>query len=134
MYFCFKLKKMKKLSLLNSFYFALIFNFISTNVFSQSIEQEPKIEALLKEKRKINVGITINDLYKIQIFNGKKDESMKILNDFKSNYKEIDATIVYNNPTFKVWVGSYKTRIEAENNLIEIKKKYPLALLIKPNN
>jgi hypothetical protein len=114
-------------------FLALIFSFVSHKTFSQTIEQDPKIENLLKEKRKINTGITINDLYKSQIYNGKKDEAVKSLNEFKSTFKEIDGTIVYNNPTFKVWVGSFKTRIEAENALLEIKKKYPLALLIKPN-
>ncbi|WP_339889704.1 SPOR domain-containing protein [uncultured Flavobacterium sp.] len=124
---------MKKLTTYKLLFLALIFSFISNKSFSQSIEQDPKIEALLKEKRKINTGITINDLYKIQIFNGKKDEAIKNLTEFKSNFKEIDGTMIYNNPTFKVWVGSFKTRIEAENSLLEIKKKYPLALLIKPN-
>lgn len=124
---------MKKLTTYKLLFLVLIFSFISHKNFSQSIEQDPKIEALLKEKRKINTGITINDLYKIQIFNGKKDDALKTLNEFKSNYKEIDGTIIYNNPTFKVWVGSFKTRIETENALLEIKKKYPLALLIKPN-
>lgn len=124
---------MKKITTYKLLFLALIFSFISNKSFSQSVEQDPKIEALLKEKRKINTGITINDLYKIQIFNGKKDEALKNLNEFKSTFKEIDGTIIYNNPTFKVWVGSFKTRIEAENALLEIKKKYPLALLIKPN-
>jgi hypothetical protein len=124
---------MKKLTTYKLLFLVLIFSFISNKTFSQTIEQDPKIEALLKEKRKINTGITINDLYKIQIFNGKKDEALKTLNEFKSSFKEIDGTIIYNNPTFKVWVGSFKTRIEAENALLEIKKKYTLALLIKPN-
>jgi len=124
---------MKKLTIYKLLFLALIFSFISNKTFSQTIEQDPKIDALLKEKRRINTGITINDLYKIQIFNGKKDEALKNLNEFKSAFKEIDGTIIYNNPTFKVWVGSFKTRIEAENALLEIKKKYPLALLIKPN-
>lgn len=124
---------MKKAAYFNLFFLALIFSFVSQKTFSQSIEQDPKIETLLKEKRKINTGITINDLYKIQIFNGKKDEALKNLNEFKNTFKEIDGTMIYNNPTFKVWVGSFKTRIEAENALVEIKKKYPLALLIKPN-
>lgn len=124
---------MKNSSTYKLLFLALIFSFVSNKTFSQTIEQDPKIESLLKEKRKINTGITINDLYKIQIYNGKKDDAMKLLNEFKSSFKEIDGTIIYNNPTFKVWVGSFKTRIEAENALLEIKKKYPLALLIKPN-
>ncbi len=124
---------MKNSSTYKLLFLALIFSFVSEKTFSQTIEQDPKIENLLKEKRKINTGITVNDLYKIQIYNGKKDEAVKNLNEFRNNFKEIDGTIVYNNPTFKVWVGSFKTRIEAENALLEIKKKYPLALMIKPN-
>lgn len=124
---------MKNSSTYKLLFLTLILSFVSNKTFSQTIEQDPKIESLLKEKRKINTGITINDLYKIQIYNGKKDDAIKYLNEFKSSFKEIDGTIIYNNPTFKVWVGSFKTRIEAENALLEIKKKYPLALLIKPN-
>ena len=124
---------MKRITIYKLFILTLIFSMISIKGQAQTIEQDPKIDALLKEKRKINTGITINDLYKIQIFNGKKDEAIKSLNEFKRSFKEIDGTMIYNNPTFKVWVGSFKTRIEAENALLEIKKKYPLALLIKPN-
>ena len=48
-------------------------------------------------------------------------------------YYDIDATIVFNTPNYKVWVGNFKTRIEAERYLIEIKKKYKNVLLIKPS-
>jgi len=128
---------MKILATYKLFFLALIFNLVSQKTFSQTqgptIEQDSKIEALLKEKRRINSGITINDLYKIQIYIGKSDDCKRILNELKSNFKDIDGTMVYNNPTFKVWVGSFKTRIEAEKAILEIKKKYPTALLIKPN-
>ncbi|WP_338409322.1 SPOR domain-containing protein [uncultured Flavobacterium sp.] len=124
---------MKKISICKSFFLVLIFSTISINSFSQAIEQDPKIEALLKEKRNISTRITVNDLYKIQIFNGEKNEAYKIYKEFKVRFKEIDGTMIYNNPTYKVWVGNFKTRIEAEKNLLEIKLKYPLALLIKPN-
>lgn len=124
---------MKKIIAHKLLFLLLIFSFISHKTFGQTIEQDPKIETLLKEKRKINSGITINDKYKIQIFMGKSEDCRKKLEEFKGNFKEIDGTMVYNNPNFKVWVGSFKTRIEAEKVLLEIKKKYPTALLIKPN-
>jgi len=85
------------------------------------------------EKRKINSSITINDRYKIQIFNGDTENSKKTLLDFKRENKNIDATIVFSTPLYKVWVGNFKTRIEAEKNLNDLKKKYPNAFLIKPN-
>jgi hypothetical protein len=97
-----------------------------------SVSQDPKFEQLLNEKRKINSSITINDRYKIQIYNGDTENSKKTLLDFKRENKKIDATIVFSTPLYKVWVGNFKTRIEAEKNLNDLKNKYPNAFLIKP--
>jgi len=98
-----------------------------------TVTQDPKFEQLLNEKRKINSSITINDRYKIQIFNGDSENSKKTLIEFKKENKDLDATIVFSTPMYKVWVGNFKTRIEAEKNLNTLKKKYPNAFLIKPN-
>lgn len=98
-----------------------------------TVSQDSKFENLLSEKRRINSSITINDRYKIQIFNGDSENSKKTLNDFKKEFKNLDATIIFNTPYYKVWVGNFKTKIEAERNLVALQKKYPNALLIKPN-
>jgi len=116
----------------------LIFTILSSqNIFSQtnetSIEQDEKIEKLLQEKRKNNSGITINDKFKIQIFYGNIDESKKTLIAFKKEFILLDGTIIFSNPSYKVWVGSFKSKIEAEKTLINIKKKYPSAVIIEPN-
>src|SRR6187431_2357058 len=78
-----------------------------------SISQDPKFEQLLNEKRKINTSLTVNDSYKIQIYTGGSENAKKTLTEFKQEYKDIDATIVFNTPNYKVWIGSFKTRIEA---------------------
>ncbi len=98
-----------------------------------TLTQDPKFEQLLNEKRKINSSITINDRYKIQIYNGDSENSKKTLMDFKRINKTMDATIVFSTPRYKVWVGNFKTRIDAEKNLADLKKNYPNAFLIKPN-
>jgi len=98
-----------------------------------NIIQDPKFENLLNEKRKINSSITVNDRYKIQIFYGTNEEAKKALSTFRKEYRNLDGTIVYSNPSYKVWVGTFKTRIEAERNYKEILKKYPNALLLRPN-
>ena len=102
-------------------------------VAKTTLSQDKKFEQLLNEKRKINSSITINDRYKIQIYNGDTENSKKTLMDFKNDNKNMDATIVFSTPLYKVWVGNFKTRIEAEKNLNDLKKKYPNAFLIKPN-
>lgn len=100
---------------------------------SASVVQDSRFEQLLNEKRKINSSITVNDNYKIQIFYGENAEARKTLSDFKRDFKYLDGTIIFASPTYKVWIGNFKTRIEAEKNLAEVKRKYPYALLIKPN-
>jgi archaellum biogenesis ATPase FlaH len=111
--------------------------FLTYNLNAQEkkteLNQDPKFEQLLNDKRKINSSITIIDRYKIQIFNGDSKNSKNTLIDFKKDFKNHDATIVFSTPVYKVWVGNFKNRIEAEKNLMDIKKKYPNAFLIRPN-
>ncbi len=71
--------------------------------------------------------------YKIQIFSGESEKAKNTLNDFRREFKNIDGTIVFFTPNYKVWVGNFKTRIEAERNLIEIRKSYKNVHLIRPN-
>jgi hypothetical protein len=123
-----------KLSLKSYFVLFLLFaNFYSLFAQEITLTQDPKIEQLLAEKRKVNASITINNQYKIQIYNGSSEESKKILIQFKKENKVYDATIVFSTPIYKVWIGNFKSRIEAERNLNLLKKKYPSAILIKPN-
>lgn len=128
------MKKFKTQSYLFRLIIVLLF-ISSKSLLAQTniIDQDPQIEQLLIEKRNINSSITIVDRWKIQIFTGDNENSRKVLSDFKKDVKTIDCTIVFHTPSYKVWVGNFKTRIEAERNLIEIKKKYPNAFLIKPN-
>ena len=95
--------------------------------------QDPKVEQLLNEKRKSNTSLSINTRYKIQIFSGNSELAKKSLNEFKLENKNTEATIIFQTPNYKVWVGNYRTRMEAERNLIEHQKKYKNILLIKPS-
>ncbi len=128
------MKTLKKITLLS---FSLVALLSTQNIFSQTkksnIEQDEKIEKLLLEKRKNNSAITINDKFKIQIFFGNIEESKKILISFKKDFSQTDGTIIFSNPSYKVWVGSFKSKIEAEKALIAIKKKYPSSVIIEPN-
>jgi hypothetical protein len=87
---------MRKLAKHNSLFFLLLCGLYGTNCFSQisktNLSQDQKIEQLLKEKRKINQSIATNELYKIQIFYGNSDDSKKKLQEFKKQFKDIDAT------------------------------------------
>ena len=128
---------MKYNSQKNLFLYPFFISILTLNLHAQggntTVTQDPKFEQLLNEKRNVNSSITVNDRYKIQIYHGESEPAKKTLIDFRRDFKNFDGTIVFSTPTYKVWVGNFKSRIEAERNLAEIKKTYANAFLIKPN-
>jgi SPOR domain len=119
----------------NLFYSLLLFFFVSKS-FSQegsvTVLQDSKFEQLLNEKRKINATITTNDRYRVQIYSGDSETAKKNLAEYRKDNKNVEGTIVFNTPNYKVWIGNFKTRIEGERNMEELKNKFPNAFLIKP--
>lgn len=109
----------------------------SINSVAQSnkvtVSQDPKFEQLLNEKRKINVSMSAAEGYKIQIYNGDSENSRRELAKFKSDFNYLDATIIFNTPYYKVQAGNFKTKIDAERHLLEIQRKYPNSIIIKPS-
>ncbi|MFP9099479.1 SPOR domain-containing protein [Flavobacterium sp. RHBU_24] len=114
-------------------FISILFTYKSNAQSSVTVNQDEQFSELLAAKRKINASITVNDKYKVQIFYGDNNGARKSLQDFRRDYKNVDATIIYESPTYKVLVGSYKSKIEAERNLAEIRKKFPYALIVRPN-
>lgn len=127
---------MRILTILNTTIFIAALTINSQKSFAQdgkiNIQQNPKFEQLLNEKRKINSSIAVNERYKIQVFSGVAEKAKKTLIECRQNFSNLDGTIIFSTPNYKVWIGNFKSRIEAERNLIEIKKAYPNAYLIKP--
>ncbi|MEY3115208.1 MAG: hypothetical protein RL423_1455 [Bacteroidota bacterium] len=105
---------------------------IQAQTSKNNTNTEDKVAHLIAEKRKINPSLVSKERYKIQIFSGESEKAKKTVIQFKQEFKDIDATIVFNTPNYKVWVGNFKSRMEAERNFAEIKKKYKNTLLIKP--
>lgn len=114
-----------------------LFLCVATKIQAQNsnltLNQDPKFEQLLSEKRKSNPNLSYSDRYKIQIFNGVSENAKKTLAEFKQEYKNVDATIIFNTPNYKVLTGNFRTRMEAERFLADVQKKYKNLFLIKPN-
>ncbi len=127
---------MRILSFSKNVFLTLTMLTLGYNIHAQSqnltLNQDPKFEQLMNDKRKFNTSISTNDSYRIQIFSGKSEDAKKTLSDFKREYSNIDGTIIFNTPNYKVIVGNFKSRIEAERNLVDIRKKYKSVFLLKP--
>ncbi len=121
-----------KSSLLYCFIISLATQISSAQLQNTNTTQDPKFEQLLSEKRKINSSIIVNERYKIQVFSGSSEGARKALSNCKQEFPALDGTIIFNTPNYKVWIGNFRTRIEAEHYIVDLRKKYPNLLLIKP--
>ena len=81
------MKFLTKKTILKSLFIFLIFlNFNTLLAQEVKVIQDPKIEQLLNEKRKVNASITINNQYKIQMSFQKKAKHDHIILPFLNNF------------------------------------------------
>ena len=96
-----------------------------------TINQDENIDLLLNLKKEINKLET--DYYKIQIYSGSyRSEAENIESKFNSTFSKWSSKLIYEYPNFKIWIGNFNTRIEADRALKEIKTKFFNALILKP--
>jgi len=99
------------------------------NVIENS--DQKTIDLLLERKMSQNNQFSLYTNYSVQLKNGTKEDVETLYKDFTIQHPEIDATIIYSNPKFKLVVGNYKNKIEAEYLLKKIAGKYPDAFVVK---
>ena len=71
------------------------------------------------------------DFYTIQVGFGSYSEAEKLKQDVEIDFPEWQAKIVFDSPTYRVRIGRFKTKLEAERNFIEVREKYPQSIILK---
>jgi len=92
------------------------------------IDQDSDITKLLEYKKDVKTV----DLYKIQLDFGSRSEAESLKTKFRNTFAQWPAEMVYETPNYKVWVGNFSTRLEADIALLEIKKKFSKAMVFEP--
>ena len=110
----------------------------SSTVFAQSknldIEVSDEVEKLISLKISINKNKYQKNYYAIQLYNGNYKRAKEIMLEFKKKFPEWESRLSFDTPNYKVRVGNFKEFIEASKKLDFIRKMYPSAFLLKPNN
>ena len=115
------------------FFFSLLLGFCSLG-FSQegrvTVNQDKSIDKLLEYKQDVSTNI----VYKIQIFSGERAPAERAMSEFRSVYGDIPSSMEFNTPNYKIWVGNFRDRLEADRALVRIKKNYMNAFIFQPKN
>ncbi|APY08709.1 hypothetical protein BWZ20_10515 [Winogradskyella sp. J14-2] len=94
-----------------------------------NVEQDSDIDKLIEYKKDIKTS----KIYRIQVYQSvDPDKAEREKSNFLNSYNEWPVEIVWNTPNYKVWVGNFATRLEADRALATIKKKYMYALIFQP--
>jgi hypothetical protein len=98
------------------------------------IIQDDKVDLLVSKHVQINQNRKGIDGYRIQIFfdsgNNSKTKAQSIYEGFKEKYPDVKAYLSFKSPNYKVRVGDYRTRLDAQRFLNEIIIEYPNAWII----
>ncbi len=94
-----------------------------------NIQQDKRIEDLLALYRASNEN---GEFYRIQVGFGTFQLAQKIKSQVDIDFPDWYSKIDFESPSYRVRVGRFRTKLEAEKRLIEVRKKYPEAMLLKP--
>ena len=94
-----------------------------------SIQANAKINAVIAKKRTFNKDKEIKG-FKIQIFNGSEQGAYNTRDKFSTLFPDDDIKIQFASPEWKVQVGNYLTRLEADRELLKIKDDFPNAIVL----
>lgn len=113
----------------------MLFAFMTLNsfVFGQEaeviVDQPDAIDKLLDYKKDIKTL----DVYKIQIYwSNDSFKADKAQSEFINKYAIRPIIMKYQTPNYKVWVGNFRDRLEADRALIRIRKNFPRAFIFQP--
>ncbi len=130
-----KINSILKNKLTNLILYSVIIISAFSKVSSQEIyfplEEDSIVKKLILQKKEIDSKEYESNYYTIQLYYGNYLVAKEILDEFKTNYPEWKASIIFETPNYKVQVGDFKNYYVSISKLNEIKKKYPSAFLLK---
>ena len=125
----------------------IIFSFFLTISLSEAQEKstlEPEIKKIIQDEKVIeliNKHILLNENqpsiegYRVQIFfdsgNNSMETALKVKTNFMGKYPDIPVYLIWQQPNYKVRVGDFRTKIEAQGLYNKIKSDYKNAFIVK---
>lgn len=99
------------------------------------VNQDARIDTLVMKQRQIHVSDSTIDGFRVNIFmeigNDALHHADSVKMAFEENYPEVPIYLVFGQPYYRVRVGDFRTRLEAENMYQRLKKEYKNAFVTR---
>ncbi|HEY1025023.1 MAG TPA: SPOR domain-containing protein [Sphingobacteriaceae bacterium] len=114
---------------------------LTSNSFGQTpgavtVIRDPKIDSLIAKRIELNResahgALITTQGFRVQIFSGAdRSEAYEAQSRFKARYPLMGSYISYIQPNYKIRVGDFRTRMEAEKFMNELRPHYPSLFII----
>jgi hypothetical protein len=107
------------------------------NKNSSVVISDARIDSLLQLHIDYNKKYPVIQGYRIQILKASGNDAMEVIeksrSDFYAQYIDIPVYLTFQEPDYRVRVGDFRTRLEAEKFLKKIIRRYPGAWVIQDN-
>ncbi len=97
-----------------------------------NIQQSELIPELLELKSEMTKDGKLGERYTIQLYYGDNNAASNVIKEFRGKYNSMPSSVIYETPNYKVWVGNFRNRLEADRALLKIKADFPSAFIPKP--
>jgi len=109
--------------------FAYFTHFSYSQGAKVNIQQDQKIDQLLEIYKS---SLSNNEYYRIQVAFGDYAKAQRIKANVEEDFPDLPSKIDFDSPTYRVRVGRFASKLDAERKFNEIRIKYPDAMLLKP--
>ncbi len=97
------------------------------------LNQNPRIDTLVMKQRQIHVNDSTIDGFRVQIFMELGNDALRHADSVKAKFAEkhpeVPVYLVFGQPYYRLRIGDFRTRLEAENMYQQVKKQYSNAFV-----
>lgn len=97
------------------------------------LNQSPKIDTLIMKQRQIHDNDSTIEGFRVQIFMELGNDALRhadsVKEVFAKKYPEIPIYLVFGQPYYRLRIGDFRTRLDAENLYQRVKKEYKNAFV-----
>lgn len=119
------------------FWFFIIICLLSISCVAQNgrliLNQDSRIDKLIMKQRQIHVNDSTIDGFRVQIFMELGNDALRradsVKEEFRNNYPDVPIYLIFGQPYYRLRIGDFRTRLEAENMYQQVKDVYKNAFV-----
>jgi hypothetical protein len=98
------------------------------------IIQDSRVDILVNKHIQINQSLNTMDGFRIQVFSdsgiNSKNKAQSAQSEFQARFPSVGVYLSFKSPNYKVRIGDFRTKLDAQRFLVELTADFPNAFII----